>query len=132
MAFSPPNYNLPVGIFTGPWPVLLPRSTPMGNLRMGRGGIGVISTQSFNEEYFANQPQLLLPAGTDIRDLSCGLDADLVEVPLGTGRWYIVMGVDDIGKGFANESRCATIGKVYEGLDGPGSYAGLFWPIPIP
>jgi hypothetical protein len=59
--------------------------------------------------------------GTDIRDLNTATGYDIVEVPAGTGRLYLVEQVDDVGKGFLNEHRCATLSK------------GLFtWPSPIP
>jgi hypothetical protein len=69
--------------------------------------------------------QLLLPAGTDIRDWACwdGLamdQPDVVEAPRGTGRYYTVIQVDDVAKGFPNEYRVAFIAK------------GAYWPIPIP
>jgi len=69
--------------------------------------------------------QLLLPAGSDIRDWACwdGLamdKPDLVEVPRDTGRFYTVALVDDVAKGFPNEYRIAFIVK------------NAYWPIPIP
>lgn len=53
---------------------------------------------------------LLLPAGTDIRSMqsSDGI-ADTVEVPEGSGRFYGVASVDDIGRGYANEHRSALL-----------------------
>jgi hypothetical protein len=62
----------------------------------------------------------MLPPGTDIRDPWSGTGADLVECPLGTGRFYRVAIVDDVAKGHANEYRVAMIYKV-------GT-----WPTPIP
>jgi hypothetical protein len=53
---------------------------------------------------------LLLPALTDVRATQgVGGVPDTVEVPAGSGRWYGVAGVDDIGKGYANEHRTACI-----------------------
>lgn len=53
---------------------------------------------------------LLLPAGTDVRGLQdSGGMPDVVECPAGTGRWYGVAWVDDIGKGYPNEHRTAMI-----------------------
>lgn len=52
---------------------------------------------------------LLLPALTDVRGPQDVLSPDLVEVPADSGRWYKVVAVDDIGKGFANEHRSASI-----------------------
>lgn len=132
MAFSVPDFNLTCNIYTGPWDVGLLRVVSPCNLRMGRGGIQAISSDAGSFLSYGNQPQLLLPAGTDIRDVSCSLVFDNVEVPAGSGRFYCVMLVDDVGKGFPNEFRCATIGKVFQGVLGSGSYPGLFWPAPIP
>lgn len=52
---------------------------------------------------------LLLPPLTDIRGPQDVVSFDSVEVPAGSGRWYYVFGVDDIGKGFSNEHRSASI-----------------------
>lgn len=52
---------------------------------------------------------LLLPAGTDVRGPQDIGTFDMVEVPADSGRWYQVVGVDDIGKGFDNEHRTASI-----------------------
>lgn len=52
---------------------------------------------------------LLVNPGTDIR-MTWGFNLpDLVEVPSGTGRWYVVNAVDDVAKGFPNEYRAASI-----------------------
>lgn len=52
---------------------------------------------------------LLLPRGNDIRGPQDVRGRDVVEVPAGTGRWYYVVAVDDVGKGFDNEYRCALL-----------------------
>jgi hypothetical protein len=48
---------------------------------------------------------------------------DLVEVPAGTGRFYRVQWVDDLGKGFDNEHRFALL--LQTNTFSP-------WPIPMP
>lgn len=50
---------------------------------------------------------LLVPALTDIRGLADAASFDIVECPAGSGRWYWVYYVDDIGKGWPNEHRVA-------------------------
>lgn len=76
-------------------------------------------------------PSLLVPALTDIRDNSCGTRADVVEVPADTRRWYNVSSVDDVGKGFPNEFRVATLAK--GGWFGDWvTYGFTPWPAPIP
>lgn len=52
---------------------------------------------------------LLLPPAVDVRGPQDTVSFDMVEVPAGSGRWYSVVGVDDIGKGFSNEHRTAAI-----------------------
>jgi hypothetical protein len=52
---------------------------------------------------------LLLPARTDIRGPQDTTSFDMVCVPSGSGRWYQVTAVDDVGKGFANEYRIAVL-----------------------
>jgi hypothetical protein len=65
---------------------------------------------------------LLLPPGTDIRSGVLGT-ADDVEVPAGSGRFYEVEFVDDVGKGFANEYRVALLIQ---------TTAWGAWPLPYP
>jgi len=67
---------------------------------------------------------LLLPAGTDVRDAWCASGEDAVEVPVGSGRFYRALYVDDIGKGFSNEHRAVLLTK-------RGNALGL-WPTPVP
>lgn len=62
---------------------------------------------------------LLLPLQTDIRGLQDTVSQDMVEVPAGSGRWYSVQIVDDIGKGYANEHRSASIFALPGGWTAP-------------
>lgn len=75
-----------------------------GNLAIGRR-----VNLPFEATITAAMPWLLLPALTDIRQQWNGLPPDMVEVPAGSNRFYGVIGVDDIGKGFANEHRFAIL-----------------------
>lgn len=63
---------------------------------------------------------LLLPAMTDIRDVTAPAGPDVVEVPAGSGRVYDVLWVDEVGAGFSNEHRFAELLK-----------RGT-WPVPFP
>jgi len=131
MSFHLPELNIECDIYTGPWlsKVLRVTNEPC-NLAYGR-------RSSLNDELSGTQNggsmamSLLLDAGTDVRDLSCSAVQDVVEVPAGSGRWYQVYNVDDIGRGFPNEHRCAVIFKISEAMFG-SSYSGLSWPTPIP
>lgn len=64
---------------------------------------------------------LLLPARTDIRGPACTIGEDCVECPAGSGRWYCVYAMDDIGRGWPNEHRCAVMMAIPS-----------FWPDPVP
>jgi len=126
-----PEFNLVCGIWAGPYVSKVHRADVMGNLSAGRRVYNVLINWPPNEDHVTNQMVLLLPALTDIRDCSClSGDSDVVEVPAGSGRWYGVLTVDDVGKGFPNEHRYACISKIWEGYD-PVAYPGLIWPTPI-
>jgi len=64
--------------------------------------------------------ELLIPPRIDVRGPNNAGGADVVECPAGTARFYEVVFVDDIGKGFPNEHRLVIMGQS----------AG--WPNPIP
>jgi hypothetical protein len=133
MAFTLPNFNLAVDIYQGPWVGRVFRLSTVGNLSTGRASRSSSLDDIGFPGILGTDRNLLLPAGTDIRDLACGLSYpyDIVEVPAGSGRWYAVGIVDDVAKGFANEYRMAFLSKIFDAVDSPNN-AGLFWPIPIP
>jgi hypothetical protein len=53
-----------------------------------------------------------LPAGTDIRGPLSTTNFDVVEVPVGSGNWYLAEDVNDIARGFQNEYRVASLEPV--------------------
>jgi hypothetical protein len=119
--FVEPTYNLTCGVWrfgsltTGP-----PDLTVMGNLTWGRRvGAPSMSTAAILDNA-AFTMVLLVPAGSDVRDVYSPPGNDTVEAPLGSGRFYYAAFVDDIGKGFSNEHRAVLLVKL-----GP-------WPAPIP
>lgn len=118
MAFTVPTFNLPVGI----WRLGTPTSSPpdvstLGNLAWGRR----VSSEQGNPGGGATLLMtLLLPVGTDVRSFVVVGGPDIVEVPLGSGRYYNCRAVDDIGKGFPNEHRAAVL------------EAFSPWPAPVP
>lgn len=63
---------------------------------------------------------LVVPKREDLRDGWNGFSPDFIECPAGTGRFYRVLFVDDIARGFTNEYRIAILTK-------HGA-----WPTPIP
>lgn len=82
---------------------------------------------------------LLLPPGADIRSavaVGQGGGPDVVEVPGGSGRIYLAIDVDDLGKGFANEHRGAALlawgSNTPMQLGDGNTYYGVQWPAPIP
>lgn len=133
MAYTLPTFNLTCALYTntGTWSTRgLHRSIEDCNLAYGRR---VEIYNAFEGDNSASVfMSLLLPAGTDVRDLKCSAAEDWVEVPTGSNRWYQVTSVDDIGKGFSNEHRCATIFPISEALYPGVVYATLMWPTPIP
>jgi len=121
VAFTVPTFNLVVNVWRqGNAPPAVPDAFFVCNLAWGRR---VSSPQGLAGS--ANEPllTLLLPAGSDIRGPQCVDPDTCVEVPAGSGRIYAVVGLDDIGKGFANEHRAAVLQWTI--LFG-------FWPSPIP
>lgn len=117
--FVLPTFNLPAAIspYSDP-PVAAVRVRSLCNVAFGRR---VPMLWPVQEGGFVDvTAQLLFPAGTDVRDWYSVGGADIVEVPEGSGRWYEVEIVYDLGGGFANEHRLAVCSKV-----------GL-WPAPLP
>jgi hypothetical protein len=121
MPFVLPVFNLSVKInrassgTAGPGDVVT-----VGNLAWGRRVNAAQPFASTTGFAAGTSPVLLLPPHTDIRDPFTASGADYVEVPSGSGRWYRVYYVDDIGKGFGNEHRAAMLVKQ------------TIWPAPIP
>jgi len=119
MAYTVPTFNLSCNIWSG---TALPpnpkRLTSVCNLAFGR------RHHNEDEGFPHTLMYLLLPLLTDIRGSQGAPPApDLVECPAGSGRHYLVMWVDDIGKGFANEHRVAGLAQ---------TTIGGAWPTPIP
>ena len=116
MAFKLPTFNLTCNISAPdvPWVAGVPtapfRLTDQTcQLTFGRR-VQVASTGGTTEVgVLTLTMNLLLPKGIDVRGPQDTVSFDMVEVPAASGRWYRVVGVDDIGKGFANEHRSASI-----------------------
>jgi hypothetical protein len=125
-----PTFNLFCDIYSGggvgAFPVTLP---PVGVARItnqecaliygsrtqvaSTGGTGSVGVPLLSMN-------LVVPEGTDVRGLQDSLTGpDIVEVPSGSGRWYGVAWVDDIGKGYLNEHRTAMIAGVVGGWAPP-------------
>jgi len=122
--FTIPTFNLTCNLWTaGTFPGA-PRVAAMPcNLQAGRRlhvldyqeNVGITATGS--------AMFLLTASGSDVRDLYTLAGSDVVEVPAGSGRFYMVQVTDDVGKGFPNEFRFSVICK---------STLVPNWPVPIP
>jgi hypothetical protein len=131
MSFTLPEFNLTCDIYTGPWATRVFRLSASGNLAFGkRVQQAALDSVGGGFPIGSSQPVLLLPALTDIRSGVQVPKTDLVEVPSGSGRWYLVFAVDDIGKGFPNEHRAAVLIQV-SSLVSSTEFAGLNWPVPM-
>lgn len=131
MSFAVPAFPLVCGIWTGPYLSMVFRDSKECNLAMGRRAYQNYLVAQGPTQVFGASPSLLLPAGTDVRDASTASGDDMIEVPIDSGRWYQVTCVEDVGKGFDNEYRVATLAKASE-LINSELFPGLFWPTPIP
>lgn len=131
MAFTVPTFNLSVKIWrnrgTG-GSYAAPDLTTVCNLSPGRrvmltnAGTGLTAT-------LVQYMEILLPKLTDVRADWNGQLGDLLEVPGGSNRFYLVLTVDDIGKGFSNEHRFALGSYMTAGTNVFG--VGLH-PAPVP
>jgi len=135
MGFIVPDFNLTCDVYDGPYDTRALRLAGVEcNLAMGRR-VQVDFHDATGLGFGAGTAQLLVPAGTDIREVAQlaggGPPYDIVEVPSGSGRWYVVNSVDDVAKGFPNEYRLAFLAKLSSN-SGLANTTGLFWPIPMP
>jgi hypothetical protein len=120
MPYRVPTFNVLVNIWRATTPLTSPPDvTSLGNLAWGRS---VSASTGIPEDLDPDTlvAKLLLPSSTDVRDSYSPPGADIVEVPAGTLRYYVVKQVDDVGRGFPNQFRFAIITKLAP------------WPGPIP
>ena len=126
MPFILPTFNLDVNVFSNGDPTQPPRLTCKGNLAWGRRvGQPTVGGDPIGSVFdYPGTMTLLVPLGTDIRDIAAASGFDVVEVPAGSGRTYRVLSVDELGGGFANEHRGAVLSKFFT--------ATSPWPTPFP
>jgi hypothetical protein len=116
--YIPPTFNIDVGV----WKKGVD-NTPSIHVLDCKGQLRAPSTGHLHDVAYniGKCCSLLVPKKTAIMDRQGpGSATHFVEAPKGTGRWYEVIMVDDIGKGFPNEHRYAVLVKY-----------GV-WPDPIP
>ncbi len=120
MAFTLPTFNLLCNVFDNGTNTSPRISDLECNLAWGRR-VNVASTGGTDTLGIPLVTMtLLVPALSDIRGPQNAELEDNVECPAGSGRFYSVAFVDDIGKGFDNEHRCAVLEQ------------SAPWPTPIP
>ena len=110
MAYVLPVFNMTCDIYTSGDHTVAPRvvAAPC-NLAWGRRVATAIEgtfTAGIIPDFCLT---LMLPAGTDIRGARSTTSGDAVEVPSGSGRYYLVAVADNIGMGFTNEHKAALI-----------------------
>ncbi len=91
----------------------------MGNLSPGKR-VMVASVRGAGLDPPQLLMEVLLPKLTDVRGWNAAAGPDTVEIPGGSLRYYEVVMVDDLGKGFTNEHRFALLLQTNA------------WPSPIP
>lgn len=132
MAFILPTFPITCDIYSGPWLTKSFRINVPCNLAPGRRNVTPSSGWDGGQQIVPIDSTILFPALTDVRDGYCAAhEPDVIECPAGSGRWYVVFGVDDFGKGFSNEHRYALVNKIGSWIGGT-EYSGLDWPTPIP
>lgn len=129
MAFSLPTFPITCNIYNFSGGVLTLRlgAVPC-NLAVGKR-VQIDGLARGSDGAIGAAPSLLLPPGTDIRDLVSSTSWDIVEVPSGSTRWYQVSCVEQVGLGFDNHHVIAAITKASGNIDG-GAFPGLIWPTP--
>jgi hypothetical protein len=122
MAYILPNFNLLCGVYTNKEPpsiVPFPGTFDATLVRITNQECALVfgrrvcqystSNAAYNIFPFVYLMSLLTPPLTDLRGWESTQGNDFVEVPQGSGRFYIVNTVDDIGKGYPNEHRTAAL-----------------------
>jgi len=106
MAFRVPNFNLNANVWRATHHVSAPPDVVcMCNLTPGKR---VMQSNVFD---LGVPMEVLLTAHQDVRPEQefnpASTDGDCMEIPAGSGRYYWIVGVDDVAKGFSNEYRLA-------------------------
>jgi len=133
LSYTLPTFNLVCSIntFSAMTGLTTFRLTSPCNLAMGKRSARPASlTGPYPNTGEGFTASLLLPPLTDVRDGSCSNEPDIIEVPQGSGRYYVALLVDDIGKGFPNEHRFVSLYKTWPFPGNPWT-AAPFWPTPI-
>lgn len=116
MAFHQPNFNLLANVTTCDVPGV--PAIPIGAIRLPNQPCALVygkrsANSSSGGTTLPGIPvetiNVLFPKGTDVRGPQDTVSFDMIECPAGTGRWYMCVFLDDIGKGYLNEHRTASV-----------------------
>lgn len=118
MAFVLPTFNLDFNVWHAPRVPTDGGPDDSGTCQL-RGADHTAACVNPNETLAAGN-YALFPPLQDLRDLNSPSGTDVIEIPAGSLRYYRVLNVDDIAKGFDNEHRFAILTKWND------------WPVPIP
>jgi hypothetical protein len=136
MGFAVPTMPVPVDLWRFGTPVGNPADLSFSaNLSFRKDGRPFVAIQGGGSVSYLTAVELLCPKLTDIRGHTAApFNGDRVEVPAGSGRFYAVIFVEDVGKTFANEYRLAILAQLTSLVIG---YTGqpwgpLLWPVPTP
>lgn len=126
MSFHVPSFPLLCHIYGGqglgpPLPKAVTQANVRCQLQMPRGERFLQTTSQGTVVIM----RVLLPKGTDVRAQTIdNPNPDALEIPAGTGRFYKVLAVEDVARGFPNEARAAIIA--------PNPQLHGWWPFPLP
>lgn len=118
MAFVLPTFNLEYNVWHGPHNPHTHPADASGDCQL-RGVNQTSATVNPTADLAAGN-YALFPPLEDIRDIHTLNGSDIIEIPKDSERYYLVLNVDDVAKGFTNEHRYAVLTK------------WDVWPVPIP
>lgn len=84
-----------------------PDLSPKAELRVDTSVKQLVTSGAARQQCLSRS--MYVPKGTDLRTSWFGGTSDVVELPAGSGRFYNILDVDDIAKGFPNEFRIAAL-----------------------
>lgn len=109
MSFNPPTLPIKCNIWQGQAGLVAPPTGPptQANVPCALRHYKTVGGYLAQNNH-VTVSAILLAARTDIRPTRAqGQNGDLVEVPAGSGCFWVVEGVADVARGFANEYRLA-------------------------
>jgi hypothetical protein len=142
MAFNTPTFNLTVNLWSATLVTNPPTMSFLACLSPGRRTMLLAPSTLTNPVYvqvptWGPTSELMCPKGTDIRGAQNSGMTNVVECPAGSARYYLVLFVEDVGKGFPNEYRLALLKQCDFGTVALTDFQAVFgtvppWPVPTP